>query len=202
MGLKLSRVAVAPGLLLLLSACPSLTTMHTARPIEPGRTQLGGSAVVFGTKGDGASSGILVAELHIRHGFSETFDFGVKVYPVGVQVDFNILVVDSESFAMSLDPSFSGIGGAGGIVLYAWLPLLMDVVNNEAVTLTIGPKVGVMLGAALAGGSGAALATGAMAGLKIKITETFAVMPEADVYEVFGDGAKAVIWVGGIGVAF
>ncbi len=142
-------------------------------------------------------------ELQIRLGVNETFDFGIKLYPVGVQADFNILLVNSESFAMSIDPSISTFAiGSGGVVLYAWLPLLMDIVNTEAMTLTVGPKGGLMLGAAMVGTGGAAVAAGGMTGLQIRITESFAIMPEVDAYAVFGDGASAVFWAGAVGFAF
>jgi hypothetical protein len=194
-------LALAPTLV----ACPSLTNFHSARPIAAGKTQLAIDGMVEGVNADllgdngGDNAVIPNIEIQVRHGVSETWDFGVKAFPVGVQADFNFLLKDTGGFALSVDPAISAFVMTGGAAFYPWVALLMDIGNPESVVVTVGPRVG----AALITEGGAGLLFGGVLGVKLQLSESFHIMPEATAYGLTGTGGGlAVVWTGGVSFAF
>ncbi|MBN2717027.1 MAG: hypothetical protein JXX14_14345 [Deltaproteobacteria bacterium] len=198
-----------------LTGCFSISTMHTARPIEKGASEISFAPVSVGLvapeeviqDSDGsviarsdASLTVPSMEGQFRHGFSDRFDMGVKLFLIGAGMDFNLLLVNKPTFAMSLDPGFTATGiGAGDNSVFIgtlWLPVLFDVDLSEKITLTVGPKTGLLIAAA--SGDSAAddsddsaytasavdAMVGGMAGVKVQFTKSFYMMPEFNgVYE-------------------
>jgi hypothetical protein len=186
-----------------LAACPSLSNFHSARPIAAGSTSLAFQAMVEGLSadlvGEDGSATIPNVELQLRHGFSDKWDLGVKAYPVGVQADFNFLLVDSGGFALSIDPAISGFAMTGGAAFYPWVALLMDLGNPDSIVFTFGPR----LGAALITSGGAGFLFGGVAGVRFQLSENFHIMPEATAYGLTGSGGGfAMVWTGGVSFGF
>ena len=203
-----------------LSGCFSMSTLHTARPVEKDSNEISFAPVSVGLIAPERkfedSDGNVIAQSDVsltvpsiegqfRHGFNDRFDMGVKLFLLGAGMDFNILMIDKPTFAMSLDPGFTATGfgtdDAGVFVGTLWLPALFDVDLTQKVTLTIGPKMGLLIAAASGtdsddeSGDDAAFTEsavdaliGGMAGVKIQFTERFYMMPEFNgVYEFDAD---------------
>lgn len=192
------RSAIVSIATLSLWGCPSLTNMHTARPVEPGTTQLSFSGLVVGAGGLVDEENVVVpnVELQVRHGF-DSWDIGIKAYPIGVQADFNILLSESSNFALSIDPAVTLLVASSIVGVYPWVALLFDIGPADGIVFTLGPRVGGAFGSA--GGAGAIL--GGVAGVRFPLTENFAIVPEFTGYALVGDGA-AFVWTGGIAFAF
>ncbi len=195
------------------SGCTSLSTLHTARPITAGTTQIGINAAGWGAAGSGTHVTLPTFELQVRHGLSDMLDLGVKVYPIGVGADVNVALINTENFALSLDPGASAIYfGANNDSIFVgtfWLPVLADVVSTDVLTLTVGPKFGFMYASATvsdtsSNSSASAVGTGwllgGMAGLKFQFTERFGMMPELDVYT--GQAMTGVLYHAGLAFLF
>jgi hypothetical protein len=167
----------------------------------------------FGTVDDGDVVGFPTVEVSFRHGINERFDFGLRAHPVGLQADFNVLLVDSGAFALSVDPALSVFTFVAGDepfgLLYLWLPLLMDVYSSDTVTLTVGPKAGMFVGGKppiggteVVGGNRAAFAGGGVLAVVVRVGERFSLVPEVDAYYVSGAVDDAVMWNATIGLLF
>ncbi|MBN2526586.1 MAG: hypothetical protein JXR76_09335 [Deltaproteobacteria bacterium] len=193
------------------AGCFSTSTLHTARPITPGSNEISVVPVMVGlaapnekiVDSDGNTVGETDVDLAVpsvegqfRHGFSDRFDMGVKLYLIGAEMDFNVLLVDKPKFALSMDPAFTASYFAAGdsqvFIGTFWLPLLFDVVTTDKITVTIGPKPGFLV-AAVSGGtdyedgesdsdvyseSSADGMLGGMVGVKVQFTPRFHMMPE------------------------
>lgn len=216
LSLALISLAVATG-------CPSITSMHTARPIGPGDFELQAVPVIEGVGGgDTGSSSNVVGwpwfEFGMRYGINENMDFGVRyIPPLQVSGDVNIAFVNTGSFALSIDPTIQpwGVFGAdsdsgsdaGVFMVWAYLPLMMDVVGTETFALTLNIKPALLYASATAdsGGdrqfvSGVSYFLGGGAGIKIMFTDTFGIMPEFDV--LYGFEGEAYWFTAGLGFLF
>ena len=204
--IMLLGVVVFPG-------CFSMSTMHTARPIEEDANEISFAPITVGlaapdetivdSDGDvisrtNVSLAVPSVEAQFRHGFTPRFDMGVKLYLLGAGMDFNLLVLDKPNLAISIDPGFTATYfGAGDARLFLgtlWLPVLFDVLTTEKITVTVGPRAGLFFAGASSddpddGGDVYADSMvdgmlGGMTGVKFQFTDRFYMMPEFDgVYE-------------------
>ena len=203
-------------LLVPLSGCFSYTTLHTATPVEKGTGQVNISAGFFGI-GDGASGGVATVpapEFAGRYGVADDMDLGIKLFFLGTAFDFNWAVVNNENLAFALNPSVSvssfslGVeGGDRASLTYgtALMNLLLDVKPSEMVTLTIGAKPGWLYAVGSAGGESNAatgFVAGGMAGLQVKLSDIFALMPSFDIIVPVTDDTAGYFFSGGVGFQF
>ncbi len=205
----------APLALLVLTACPSFTTMHTARPIEPGTNEIGINAVAIGIlpeEGPGAT--LPNVEFQLRHGINENMDFGVKYsFPLTITADLNFAIINTGDFALSLDPQISPIyfkaGDVAFFLMYAYLPVIVDVITTDTFVLSVNAKGGLTYGS-ISGEdqasdndfavSGVSYQVGGGVGFKIMLGESFALMPEGSLlYTIDGGG---ILWSGALGFLF
>lgn len=200
--------------LLVLTACPSFTTMHTARPIEPGTNEIGINTVAIGIVPEGGGNAATVPniEVQLRHGINENMDFGVKYsFPLTITADLNIALINTGDFALSLDPQISPIyftlEGTTFFLMYAFLPVIIDVVSTDTFVLSINVKGGLTYGSISGSAtsndfaiSGTSYLAGGGVGFKIILGENFALMPEANLlYTIDGGG---ILWSGALGFLF
>ncbi len=198
MGGRWQLVALAA----LLPACTSFTTAHTARPVAPGSVEMMVAPQVISLGRDytdvkktgKANTSVPAAELQLRYGLTDNQDLGVKLYMLGIQVDWNWAFVNTHGFALSLNPAVSGMV-ISGVLLNVWLSLLADFDAGEVVTFTIGPKAGAStVNASFLGGVGA---------VKLHLSKSFALVPEVDFYRAYAKSLDPFfVWTGALGVAF
>ena len=190
------------------SGCVSTTTFHSARPVAEGHTELMlGAGPLHVTEDGGRSLTLPMLEFQLRHGVSEAVDFGAKAYTLGLSVDLNIGLMQTPTFALSLDPTldlmYVSLQGQSVKRAIAWLPLLMDIVHTRNFTLTLGPKVGVSFASLSSGDhepSKNLLWAGGLVGARVRVNERFALLPELSVQRpLSGEGT---IVGGGLGFAF
>lgn len=193
----------------LLTACPSLTTLHTARPIEPGRTQVAGAVGVYGFDDPQGGGHIGLLEGEIRYGFDERLDGGLRITGFSMyQADLNAALILSDDFVLSVDPTISTLPLGSFGITYLWLPVLADVINTEDLTLTLAFKTGKLFVASLdpsnrIGVQASGTLIGFGAGLKIRIWDRFALMPEFNIVSPRSSGvADDEIYTVSLGLIF
>lgn len=210
------RCLIAVPLLLAFSAgCPSVTSMHTARPIAPGEFELGVAPVLVGSVADGKGTGLPWIQFGMRYGISDTVDFGLLyVPPLQVSTDVNIAIINTGSFALSIDPTIQPIAAGGDneaiFLVWAYLPVLIDVVGTETFALTLNVKPGVAYASAASdlGGedelleSGTTYVLGGGIGLKIMLTDRFGIMPELGATYFLDAPNDVVYWTAALGFMF
>ncbi len=106
---------VFPILVLLISAC-STSTYHVATPIAKGTNEFGvfaGGVLVspgarsMGRLDDGSSTSLAPhLELTYRRGLTTWSDLGVQVGAGTFQIDYNMAAINTNGFALSIDPQF------------------------------------------------------------------------------------------------
>ncbi len=213
-------VSVLLPLAVVLAGCPSSTLMHTAKPVRVGQNQIGINAVGYNPRVAGESVTFPTFEIQLRRGLSEKSDFGAKYsFPLTISLDYNLLLVDS-GVAISIDPSLSPMyisssttapdgTSSTASAFWAWgfLPVLIDVVNNDSMALTLSPRVGFLYASGVFSEEGMDFATsgtsgwyGAGLGLKINAGQNFAIMPEISLLAPFDGGVTLV--QGAVGFLF
>ncbi|MFQ5505332.1 MAG: hypothetical protein ACE5F1_11115, partial [Planctomycetota bacterium] len=132
----------------LLTACPSLTTLHTARPIEPGRTQVAGAVGVYGFDDPQGGGHIGLLEGEIRYGFDERLDGGLRITGFSMyQADLNAALILSDDFVLSVDPTISTL--PLGILMALAATRFMGVNANIMSLGGIAIAIGAMIDAAI-----------------------------------------------------
>jgi hypothetical protein len=187
--------------------------MHTARPIAPGSNEIGITAMALGVVPD-FGDGVVVPDLEIqlRHGINENSDFGIKyTAPLSLTADYNFAIINTGSFALSIDPTVSPMylssGDSSAFWLWAFAPVLIDVLGTESFVLTVNVKPGIIYASGTVGDSDFNVSSSAMTfliggglGAKFKLGETFALMPEFNV--LFVPDTSGLFWTGALGFLF
>ena len=139
MGRSALFVSAFSSLLALCGGCTSIASLHTARPLPVGATEVvfAPGAYVFEDTDDGESETLR---------FGERVDAGVRTTSFSMlSADVNFAVVKTERFALSIDPSVSyfGLPFSGDFsITYLWLPVLADVYTSDDLTVTVAVKPG------------------------------------------------------------
>ncbi len=203
-------------LLLPLTGCFSYTTLHTATPVGKGKVQVNLAPGVFGIADSrsGDSVTLPTTEIAGRYGVTDDFDFGVKLFFLGTAFDFNYAIVNEDNIAFSVDPyvSISQLSGnVGGDtstnIVYgvASLNLLFDLKPSDMITFTIGAKPGWLYILGNVDGNvdlGTGFAAGGMAGIQLRVTENFAIMPSVDMLVPIMDDNQGLLYSGNVGFQF
>ena len=137
-GAQLNRYFIA--LALTLSACAQ-STYHTATPIAAGTNQLGISAGVGYVSGEHGYLGSDDAEpnsdrlsptvdLSYRRGLNTWSDFGIHAGTSLLRVDYNMALVNSPGFAISINPQLD-------TYLRLTMGVYADVLKSSAAILTL-----------------------------------------------------------------
>lgn len=205
---KFSLVSALLALVIMVNGCTTLSNLHTARPVSKGKTEFSFATGAFGAMNEG-DHGVIptLVEFAVRHGLTDNMDLGVHGYIPGLLVDLNIMVVDTGSFAMSIDPAFSAMyfsmNDDSTFFGTGWLGILMDVVSTESFTLTLGPRGGFQFvtadidseedGDGYSGTETGGLVGGVIA-FRFQLTKGFALAPEFSVYALISEHDEAMVY--------
>ena len=209
-------VALVPLALLVVTGCPSLSTMQTPATVPKGalRVGMGLESLGFTQKdSEGISTNTFGQyELNARYGVTDNVDLGVKLYGIGIEVggkyqfvkgDFEAAIAPAVSY-VSLDLSIDGPKTTTGIT-YLHLPLLFGYKLVDSLELAFGPKAVYMIVVDSTIGSSnqssvtsTGFAAGGFASIQLRIGKAFWIAPEINVYKPFDAGSGGVIWQGGL----
>ena len=184
-----------------LTACPSPTIYHTAKPIAAGQNEITIAPNLAGfifpdvETGAGTVDGLNItapgAGVAFRHGIDESMDFGIKwstSNPISLTADLNFALLNTGSLVLSIDPTITPVyfsaGDASTFMLWVTVPVLFDILSTDATALTVGLVPGIIYGS-VSGASGDDRVSvdgfeyggGAMVGFKARLGETFSMMP-------------------------
>jgi len=216
-------VALVTLALVVLTGCPSLSTMQTPATVPKGEVRFGiGLEGVGYSEKDSAGGTSTVAapqfELNARYGVTDDIDIGAKLYLIGAEIGgkyqfakgtFEAAVAPAASYiSVSLDSGGSG-GSDSFSVAYLHLPLLLGYKVTDSLELAFGPKALYAIATGSASDSmnqSSVTSSGFMAGgfgsIQLKIGKAFWLAPEVNVYKPFTKGATGVIWQGGLALLF
>ena len=137
------RLLLALFLVGLLSGCPSVNTLHPARPVPVDKVEYSGGLGVYAFDDDLGSTTLPLVEAQVRWGLGEQYGAGLKVTSFSmIQADLNYALILNEDFALSVDPTIAFLPLGGLLATYLWLPVLADVYTSENLTLTLSGRVG------------------------------------------------------------
>ena len=194
------------------TGCISYSTLHTATPVETGETELGASVGFWGAtasiaayQGENApeasgGAGVPINEYDVRFGAAENLDIGLKTNFMGLGLDFNYAIVNSPSFAFSVNPGvfqngFGILWGAG------YLNVLADVLKTDTATFSLGLKPGYWY--SLGGADGFGAFVGGTTTLRLDLTDKLALTPGVDViYPLENNTANVTLITAQIGGKF
>jgi hypothetical protein len=209
-------VAIIPLVLLVMTGCPSLSTMQTPSTVPKGEVRFGIGLEGVGyseTKSSGSTDSVALPqfEFSARYGVTDDIDIAAKLYLLGAEVggkyqflkgDFEAAVAPAVSYI-----SFSA-GGDSFSTTYLHLPLLLGYKLSSSFELAFGPKLlySIVSGTSSDSTQSAATSSGFMAGgfgsLQLKVGKGFWLAPEINVYKPFISGVTGVFWQGGLALLF
>jgi len=147
--------AVVPLAFLVMTGCPSLSTMQTPATVPKGEVRLGMGleSVGFSEKdanGNVKTDTVPQFEFNARYGLTDNVDVGAKLYLLGLEVggkyqfakgDFEAAIAPAVSY-ISVTVSDSGSNGNGDTlrVAYLHLPLLLGYKLTDSLELAFGPR--------------------------------------------------------------
>jgi hypothetical protein len=210
---RIAQFAGAALLLLGLSGCPTTYNMGTARTLGVERMEFTSTLVYNGldldalvpseSSSDMGTIAIPFVDFGFRYGVAENMDLGLSLKGFGkAGIDLKINLLDTGDIALSIDPELSGTQlGDAGIVQFD-LPVLVDFILSDAMTVTVAVKY---TGWMPFSGADATLThfVGGTLGLDIKLGDNFAMHPFAGVTYWMGDvadGVEVVLPHGGLGL--
>ena len=196
-----------------LSGCPTTYNMGTARTIGEGEMEFNTTLVYQGLDvgalvGDSSVGSVAIpfVDFGYRYGVAENMDLGINVKGIGkVGADLKINLVDTDSIALSIAPEISGSQIAGAGVLQWDLPILLDLILSEDLSIVIAMKY---TGYMPIGSDDAFLSNfvGGTIGLDFALGESFAIHPFAGVAyliaEELPDNVEVILPHAGLGLRF
>ncbi len=141
-----------------LFGCASLSTVQTAHTVKPGQTKIAANASIVGggVPGLGLETPadppfhtvpfpIPQAELEVRHGFAERWDWGARLYLLGAAADVKFQWLQGEKWDACFAPgttfSYLYLGSVQGGEADVVLPVLFGRHVGESSSIVFGPKV-------------------------------------------------------------
>ncbi len=196
-----------------LSACLSISTLHTAKPVEAGELEVTLSRGLYIIAADPAGTLMPQVEGQIRYGVSDNIDIGFKSSNLLANTfDFNWAVLNIDSLVLSFDPSISvqfvPTEQEMLFLVYGWFSILMDVLSSNDFRLTVGIRPGAFVATdnlrqmGLGQGSNTGFLLGGSVGAKIRLGESVALQPELSAATIVGKPGKEILLNAGIGLVF
>jgi hypothetical protein len=187
-----------------LGVFPPINTPHTARPSDAG-VELGAVPMFSGVDDDGQTNFLIQARKKLGDGMELGIQFN---WPVGITADFNYTLLDTGSFALSVDPAvrpyYFRVNRQDAFVLWAFLPVIADLAKTESMVLTVNAKAAMSFAFnrffSTAYPDDLIFYAGGGVGTKIKVGENGWIMPEFSMLYSFR--ANAMIWNVGVGFFF
>lgn len=218
------------GFVVLLPACPSLSTLQTPSTVPEGEVRFALGLEAVGASGEdvGGSSTSFVApqfEFAVRYGVTDNIDLGGKIFAIGGELGMKYQFLEG-SFDGAVAPSLSFISFSSSTtavdgttadesvsILYMHLPFLFGANVSDTITVGFGPKFMYVLafGDVEVSGEGASatmqgLMGGLYLGLPIQVGDAFWIAPEINVYTQLAvedvDAFSDLVWQGGLGLYF
>jgi len=202
---------------ILVSGCPSLSTMQTPSTVPKNHVRVGIGLEGVGYSDADGSVTVPQTELNVRYGVTDEIDVGAKLYFLGAEIgakyqllrgQLDIAIAPAVSYISIVAEDSTG-AESKATVAYLHLPLLLGYNVSDRVTLGFGPKVlyTVASGAASSGSSSSSVTSdGFMAGgygqIAFRIGDAFWVAPEVNVYKPFTENAEGVVFQGGLVLLF
>ena len=176
-------------LLLLLAACPSISTVQTAETVPPGHWTVGGAIGVAGYRDveQGTRVPLPQLELVARRGLTPYLDAGVKLYLTSIELGAKACV-HAGAWAFALAPSFAvGRTREGGafteaVYLYGHLAALAGRPLSDRFSIVLGPKLMWALFLPKNGGHADGWSVGGVLGVEIRFGR-WALLPEVNAYK-------------------
>jgi hypothetical protein len=181
------RLAVAATAIALLSGCPNVANLTTARVLDQGTVEItvapavtGISLGIFGGEDTEAiTAGTL--DLGVRAGIADPVDLGFRVSNAGnFNLDVKIGLLESESLRIALDPTFGGVffgGRADAGYLQIDAPILVDLVLSDSITFSLAPRYTLLYFFAGDATTPATHLLGGALGVEIALGDSFAIQP-------------------------
>jgi hypothetical protein len=203
--------------LLVLTGCPSLSTMQTPSTVPKNQIRFG-----IGLEGVGyaETDGSVTApqtEFSARYGVTDEIDFGAKLYFLGAEVgakfqflrgQLDAAIAPAGSY-ISITSSDSSGNEAKASVAYLHLPLLLGYNVSDRLTLGFGPKLLYVLttGSASTSTESSSVTsdgfmTGGYAQIAYRVGDAFWLAPEINVYKPFTENASGFVYQGGLVLLF
>ncbi len=214
MNRSLALTALVAATPILLAGCPTPLTWTTPRTIPAGEVNhTVGLEVIRLTNlddpiEDETETAGLTLDLEappvpflaylIRFGVSDEIDIGVKVSTsTSFAVDFKFQVVREDVFDLALDP---GIQTTVLLLNYLNFPILMGFNLGDIATITLAPRVSYLT--SLDEDFGGILLYGGTAGVRLGVTDGFAVIPQVDISRPFDQRAAWILNQVTFGIGF
>lgn len=185
------RLAVLSLALLVLTGCPNVANLTTARVLDPGTAEItiapavtGLSLAIFG--GDDTETITAgTVDLGVRAGLSEPVDLGFRVSNMGnLNLDVKVGLVDTKGLRLALDPTVGGVffGGRSDAGYFQLdLPVLIDLVASDAFTFSIAPRYSLLYFFAGDETSSAVHIFGGALGVELALGDSFAIQPNVGI---------------------
>ena len=184
-------LALAP-LAVLLTGCPSFTTMGTAKTLPKGKSQMyvaTGAISLADFQQDSATGSydsftMPSFEVGGRFGVSERVEVGGKVWPLGAELNAKLGLARADEgggLSLALAPAGSlyafSSGDAKGTYVWLHLPVLVGLDLPGGSELTIGPRISDMI-VSSGGDTLNVVWLGGSLGFAWKVSDGFRILPE------------------------
>lgn len=214
-------VAVVPLAFLMMTGCPSLSTMQTPATVPRGELRLGVGVEGVGFSEKDSSGNIKTDtlpqfEFNTRYGVTDNIDVGAKLYLIGLEVGGKYQFAKG-AFEAAIAPAVSYISvtlsdsnGSDDTlrVAHLHLPVLLGLKLADSFEVAFGPKVLYVIAASTSSSTSqsSVASSGFMAGgfasLQLRLGKAFWIAPEINVYKPFTEGSSGVVWQGGLALLF
>lgn len=190
---NLKDVCLATLSLFILSACPSTSTLKSARTLDEGRMRFAIAPEFQSFSLGGAPLRKPQLELAARYGLTDNIEIGAKIWLPGLEADVKYALSRSEDgnsgWDLSIDPGLGYVGGISGTAtgegseLHVWtfyLPLLIGYNLGGGNQIVVGPKLidQIWLTADDEGATINILFLGTSLGFVYQVMDGFRVIPE------------------------
>ncbi|MBN2800013.1 MAG: hypothetical protein JXX28_12790 [Deltaproteobacteria bacterium] len=142
------RLGAVAALLGAGTACSTLSTLHGARTLDPGQTQVGVALSVQQGGNALSNAGIPLpqTELALRVGLAEDVDVGARLYLLGAGMDARYRFYHQGRWHLAVDPGISGfwipIGGlAKQGSVETQVPVIAELELGDNSSWSLGPRV-------------------------------------------------------------
>ncbi len=174
----------------LLTGCPSVSTLHRADPVKPGKWELGAGVDGLFLRDVPQDTRVPSGQVLVtaRYGLLEDLDAGVRLYTFGLDVSARWRFYTGDTWRMAVIPTLGSLKTSESTATtHAWhvfsqLPVVFTRNLGRSTFLSLGPRL--MWGLYVPEGGGTAQGTmlGAFANLEYALSEAWAIVPEFSIH--------------------
>jgi len=186
MSASAARRFLLPCLALLLTGCPSVSTLHRADPVKPGRWEIGGGldGLILRDVPQDTRSPSAQALITARHGLLEDLDAGVRLYTVGLDASVRWRFFRGSHWRVAVIPTLGSSKTAeSGSTTNAWhlfaqLPVVFTRDLGAGWRLSCGPRLVWGLYYPETGGTAQGTMLGAFVNTEVAVNARWSIVPE------------------------